>query len=568
MTTQPARSPAIVSFIKRRLSPWRLWRDQRGGIAITAAIMMPVLIGTVGLGVEVSSWGAESLKLQRIADNSALAAAKVLNSGASTYLAETAAINLAEINGVAATARTWSAGTNTLSNTNVTVKLVSGVRVASDQAFQVTVTRSVGLMLAKMFITNASTVPLKATAYAELIQAAIGSVQPCIVGLAHEATPGTLVGLSVSGNSPLNSGNCALQANADVAITGGDHVTASAVYSGGNVLVNGSSSITAPNGVFSAANVTASGSGVITANTSASANITVSGGGLIVGTVAAGGNISMQSGTITGNIGSTGTTTVDGASTLNGNVTANAISVPNGTINGNTVSASADSINQYSGVVTGTKSIGGAPAAPTSPGTIADPYGSNSTVQSALGQLGSGGSALNIGWAANPVVIQPGTYSSITTSDYATFSNATAVTFAPGTYYVNGNINLQGYVAGTGVTIVASGTVQIGAGTVALSAPLAGASSGIPGMLLIGKTSSAFTLISSGNAANLAGVMYFPNAPLSITGGVTATAAGCLELIASTVTIGGGSTVGGNCSSFGASTFSGTAPITYVALVK
>jgi hypothetical protein len=201
---------------------------------------------------------------------------------------------------------------------------------------------------------------------------------------------------------------------------------------------------------------------------------------------------------------------------------------------------------------------------------ISDPYASNATVASALGTLGgtSPGGVINVQWNAAPVVLQPGTYSSITTNFWTNFGSTSAVTFAPGTYYVNGNVSLSGYVAGSGVTIVASGTVQINAGTVSLTAPLAQATSGIPGMLLMGSTASGFTLISGGNTATLAGVIYFPRAPLTVTGGVTATSANCLEVIASTVTITGGSTMGGTCQSFGATSFAATPALTTVALVQ
>ncbi len=544
-----------------------LIRDRRGAIAMSLALLMPVVLGATGLVVEVSSWQAQILKLQRTADAAALCAAQLLNTGSTAQVAATAAANLIEMNGIPAATRSWNAGTNTLTNSYITITLTTGVRSATDQAFKVRISKPATLVLAKLVL-SASTVPLAAQAWAELIQSGAATPQPCIVGLAKEATPGTVTGVSISGNSPLNSGNCAVRSNADILVTGGDAVTANAVYSGGNVTVSGGSSLTATNGVFTTADINVSGTSTITGNTASHGNTNLSGNGKIVGTVAAGGNISMLSSTINGNTSATGSTTVDGYSSLNGNAASGSISVPNGFINGNTTSVSAPSVNQWSGHVSGSEGTGADPTAPSSPGTISDPYGSNAAVTAALAKLGSGGTAINQGWAANPVVLQPGTYSSITTADWQTFGNATAVTFAPGTYYVNGNVSLSGYVAGSGVTIVASGTVQIQAGTVSLSAPLATATQGIPGMLLVGKTSTGFTLISSGNTASLAGVMYFPNAPVTITGGVTATAAGCLELIASTVTIGGGSTVGGNCSSFGATSFSATAPVTVVALVQ
>jgi hypothetical protein len=191
-------------------------------------------------------------------------------------------------------------------------------------------------------------------------------------------------------------------------------------------------------------------------------------------------------------------------------------------------------------------------------------------VQTALGKLsGSTGTAINVGWNASPVVLQPGTYSSITLADWASFPNSAAVTFAPGTYYVNGPVNLQGgTIAGSGVTIISSGAVNISNGvTVKITAPAANAALGIPGILMAGTTSSAFNF-GGGASVAMSGVLYFPNAALTVSGGVSYGATSCLELIASTVTITGGASVGGNCATFGATSFSATPSQTTVALVQ
>ena len=570
MRTRPARSPATANFSSPRHRR-SLAQDRRAGIAISAALMMPVMLGMVGLGVEASSWMEQTVQLQRIADVAALSAAKLLNAGQTAQAAATAAANLAEVNGIPSASRSWSSGTNTLSDTYLSVQLVSGIRNSSDQAFKVTVQRPVSLYLAKMFV-SAQSLTLKASAWAEIISSAAVTPQPCLVGLAHEATPGSVYGISFSGSGALNGSGCALRSNSDIMISNqGLSLSVSGAYSGGTVTVSNGSFLTSANGVFSANDVNVSGGAGITSNVYSNGSTSVTGGSYIHGSVAAGGNISMNGGsTITGNTASSGTTTVDGNSTLTGNAAANQVSVPNGTINGNTATVSADVINQWSGHVTGTKSSGTDPTSPGSPGTIPDPYASNSAVTTALGKLGgsSPGGAINIGWAANKVVLQPGTYSSITLADWATFGSGSAVTFAPGTYYVNGDVNLSGYVAGSGVTIVASGRVMINAGTVSLSAPLAGASSGIPGMLLVGNTSQAFTLLSSGNTASLVGVIYFPKAAVSVNGGVTANNTGCLEMMAATISVSGGTMLGANCAAYGAATFSATPGITSVALVE
>ena len=658
MRTLRRRWQPIVRSDRPFRHPATLYLDRRGVVALVTALLLPVLLGAIGLGVEASAWTYQTVQLQRAADLAALAAAKLLSNGSTTFVAATAALNVAELNGVSAATRTWNSGSNTLSDSHATAQLVSGIRSSSDQAFKVTVHRSITPMLVAPFLST-SRLTLSATSWAELVQVAANTPQPCVFGLAKESSPGTVLGVSLSGGSGLNTGGCAVRANADVQVVGSGTSTTAAIYSGGTISVGGGSRVQASGGA--SANLYANndidigysfgggsnGSGVLTGNAYAAGNINANGGSSISGVAAAGGsitntsstmsgtttavgnittsgsnaqikantsaggNITMNAGAITGTVAASGTLAVNNGATIsgatnagavtvnvgtitgavntsgamainngshvNGNVDAASIAISNGYISGNTTSTTKATYPGWeNNAISGTQSIGSAasdpsaPISPGSPGTIGDPYASNAAVTSALGNLGgsSPGGAINVQWNAAPVVLQPGTYSSITTNFWTNFGSTSAVTLSPGTYYVNGDVNLSGYVAGSGVTIVASGKVQIAAGTVALSAPLAQATSGIPGMLLIGKTSSAFTLISSGNTASLAGVIYCPNAPLTITGGVTATSANCLELIAYTITITGGSTVGGACQSFGATSFSATPALTTVALVQ
>lgn len=49
--------------------------DRRGNVAVISALMLPVLMGSFGLGTEVASWYANQRSLQNAADSAALAAA-------------------------------------------------------------------------------------------------------------------------------------------------------------------------------------------------------------------------------------------------------------------------------------------------------------------------------------------------------------------------------------------------------------------------------------------------------------------------------------------------------------
>lgn len=74
----------------------RLWRDERGVVAIAVAILLPVLIGFAGLGVEVGMWFAIQRQNQSAADAAAIAsgleyAAKIERGAAPNQTAATAA---------------------------------------------------------------------------------------------------------------------------------------------------------------------------------------------------------------------------------------------------------------------------------------------------------------------------------------------------------------------------------------------------------------------------------------------------------------------------------------------
>ena len=63
------RNAALFKFLSR-------FAVARGGnVLITTALALPVLVGSMGLGVEVSSWYAAKRMMQNAADSAAIAAA-------------------------------------------------------------------------------------------------------------------------------------------------------------------------------------------------------------------------------------------------------------------------------------------------------------------------------------------------------------------------------------------------------------------------------------------------------------------------------------------------------------
>src|SRR5947207_1285316 len=74
-------------------------RSKRGSVAVMFAIMLPVVVGFAGFGVETSYWYIKKLELQSQADAAAYAGAMEKRSGSSTSLVTTVASKGATDNG-------------------------------------------------------------------------------------------------------------------------------------------------------------------------------------------------------------------------------------------------------------------------------------------------------------------------------------------------------------------------------------------------------------------------------------------------------------------------------------
>ena len=200
-------------------------------------------------------------------------------------------------------------------------------------------------------------------------------------------------------------------------------------------------------------------------------------------------------------------------------------------------------------------------------GTISDPYQSDAALQTALGQLSNttgSGDACPSCTANFTGSISPGTYSSFTTTGYSN------VTMNPGLYVIDGPISFSGNttITGTGVTIVSSGSVTVGGSfTGNLTAPGTSPTGGaVPGILMAGTGSS--VSFSGGFSFPYTGVLYFPNASVSLSGSTTLGSSGCSELIGGSLTLSGSASFSGNCSSYGAPSYGSLPATTSVSLVQ
>ncbi|PAY08866.1 hypothetical protein CK489_10415 [Bradyrhizobium sp. UFLA03-84] len=204
----------------------RFARDRSGSYAIIIALLMPVLVGTAGLGTEVAWWFYKHKNMMSAADSAAVSAA-------------TAGTNLVtEANAVT----TFYGYANGIGNVTVTVNQppTSGSFASSPQAVEVIISQPQARLLSALFGSGA--VPVTARAVA------LGNVGTgCVLALDPTANPAA----TVKGNTQLNLINCNLydDSNGSSALNVSGTATISAAMVGVVGGVSGTSSITATNGI-------------------------------------------------------------------------------------------------------------------------------------------------------------------------------------------------------------------------------------------------------------------------------------------------------------------------------
>ena len=191
----------------------------QGSMPVMTAVMLPVLLMSTALGVEVTHWSATKLEMQTIADVSAWAGAAKWLASHNAASAHDEAVGVAETNGVP----------------GGLVTAVVAVGAASDPVtVSVAVGRNMQTTLTRIFPSAGSSVTISAVAVAQ-----IGSSgpQPCILELG-EGEDGITdeIDLSLAGNATLNTDNCTVVANESVTVKGAASIHGSGgVYAGGSI---------------------------------------------------------------------------------------------------------------------------------------------------------------------------------------------------------------------------------------------------------------------------------------------------------------------------------------------
>jgi hypothetical protein len=165
----------------------------------------------------------------------------------------------------------------------------------------------------------------------------------------------------------------------------------------------------------------------------------------------------------------------------------------------------------------------------------------------------SGGSCDSAGYAFNTTGSNTITIGPYTNYDFnGNFSmQSGTLTLSPGTYTINGSFGSPSSepansITGTGVSIIASGAINIAASSsgtgFSLSAPTALtnlSSPSVQSIVLASNTSAASAFTVAGGASVLLGALYIPNSALSIspTHSLSGGTSGCMMIVASSITI-------------------------------
>ena len=152
MQTRSFRLSRIVEFA----------RDRRASIALLMAALLPMLMGSLALAVEIGSWSVTKLELQRRADLAAFAAMGAYKNNATQQASAGVGADVAALNGATATARAWSG--STLTSSDVTVGFVNGVRTSTNQGIMVVATKAMPLTIGR-FVSTRTSVTVSATAW-------------------------------------------------------------------------------------------------------------------------------------------------------------------------------------------------------------------------------------------------------------------------------------------------------------------------------------------------------------------------------------------------------------------
>ncbi|MDO8608567.1 MAG: pilus assembly protein TadG-related protein [Phaeospirillum sp.] len=202
----------------------RMLCDQRGAVAVLAAVGMTAMLGFLSLGTEMGLWYSVKRSLQTAADAAALGGAFELGAGGSSAAISAAAVLDAKRNNVTV----GHSSTVTIHSPPLTGKYVGDAR-----AVEVTLSQEQALLFSTLFLNSAK---VSARAVARVSE----SGDPCILAL-NKVTSETA---SFTGSTTITLNKCGITANSTspqaVAVSGNATVNTAFIQSAGGYDVSGS----------------------------------------------------------------------------------------------------------------------------------------------------------------------------------------------------------------------------------------------------------------------------------------------------------------------------------------
>lgn len=195
------RGKAMFARARQRLlhSPLlALKRDEAGSIAILAALVMPMVIGGLGLGAETGYWYLTQRKLQHAVDVSAHAAAIRKRAGDTKAKMDAAALNIATRSG-------YSPSVGTIV---VNAPPLAGAKAGSADSVEVVLTHVQSRLLSAIF--SSTSVTIRTRAVASVIPSAS---KACVLALAPTASGA----VTVTGSTVVKLNGCDIASNSNAA---------------------------------------------------------------------------------------------------------------------------------------------------------------------------------------------------------------------------------------------------------------------------------------------------------------------------------------------------------------
>jgi Flp pilus assembly protein TadG len=231
--TRPRRTAILIRAVYGLwIWPLRLARDTRGVVLVLVALLLPVLVGLTGFGVETGLWYAIKRQNQAAADEAALSGAMEVAAAKPDVTAQ--ALCMARWNGFDSSVA-FPPCPNALNGATVNNPPTSGTYSGNNSYVEVILSQQQSTLFANFNPINLANITIKTRAVA----GPTSSNPACVLALATSGTDVTLAGSPVT----VNTGACSVDTNSNsatsVVFNGHPHLTSYTIVTSGNYSVGG-----------------------------------------------------------------------------------------------------------------------------------------------------------------------------------------------------------------------------------------------------------------------------------------------------------------------------------------